>query len=126
MSFSSRILSSLLTAALPAMLTAQVPAKAPAKASAKAAAPASSNGIKVGDDVEVVTGFGWTPAKVLAINGNSYRVLTNGVQVNKDYPSEVRRLGAATAQDHANGQYRLGDRVQVNIQGTWTEGKVIA
>jgi len=126
MSFSSRILSSLLTAALPAMLTAQAPPKAPAKAPAKAAAPASSNGIKVGDDVEVVTGFGWTPAKVLAINGNSYRVLTNGVQVNKDYPSEVRRLGAATAQDHANGQYRLGDRVQVNIQGTWTDGKVIA
>jgi hypothetical protein len=28
----------------------------------------------VGDAVEVVTGFGWTPAKVVAINGNSYLV----------------------------------------------------
>jgi hypothetical protein len=105
----------LLGAALSAMLAAQTPAKA----------PATSNGIKVGDSVEVVTGFGWTAAKVLAINGNSYRVLANGIQVTKDYPSEVRRLGAATAKDHANGQYRLGDRVQVNIQGTWTDGKVI-
>jgi hypothetical protein len=113
---SNRIFASIfLGAALSAMLAAQTPAKA----------PAASNSIKVGDSVEVVTGFGWTPAKVLAINGNSYRVLANGVQVTKDYPSEVRRVGASTAQDHANGQYRLGDRVQVNIQGTWTDGKVI-
>jgi hypothetical protein len=88
-------------------------------------AQASSNGIKVGDAVEVVTGFGWTPAKVLAIQGNNYRVLTNGVQVTKTYPSEVRRLGGATAGDHAAGQYRLGDRVQVNVNGQWMEGKVI-
>jgi hypothetical protein len=86
---------------------------------------ASANGIKVGDDVEVVTGFGWTPAKVIAISGNSYRVDVSGIQVTKDYPAEVRRLGAATAEDHANGQYRLGDRVQVNIQGQWIDGKVI-
>ena len=85
-----------------------------------------SNGIKVGDSVEVLTGFGWTPAKVLAINGNSYRVLTNGAQVTKDYPNEVRRLGAPTAQDRANGQYRLGDRVQVNFEGRWIDTKVIA
>jgi hypothetical protein len=52
-------------------------------------------------------------------------VLANGVQVTKDYPSEVRRVGAASAQDHANGQYRLGDRVQVNVDGRWTDGKVI-
>ena len=54
-----------------------------------------------------------TLAKVVAVNGNSYRVLVNGVQVTKDYPAEVRRLGAASAGDHAQGQYRLGDRVQV-------------
>src|ERR1700761_2804614 len=36
------------------------------------------NGIKVGDSVEVVTGSGWTPAKVVAVNGNSYRVLVYG------------------------------------------------
>jgi len=82
-------------------------------------------GIKVGDSVEVVTGFGWTPARVLAISGNSYRVVTNGVQVTKDYPVEVRRIGAATAQDHANGQYRLGDRVQVHLEGQWIDARII-
>ena len=86
---------------------------------------ASSNGINVGDSVEVVTGFGWTPAKVLAIQGNNYRVWVNGVQVTKTYPAELRRIGAATAQDHAAGQYRLGDRVQVNVNGQWMEGKVV-
>jgi hypothetical protein len=74
----------------------------------------------------VLTGFGWTPAKVLAIAGNSYRVMTNGVQVTKDYPTEVRRLGAPTARDRANGQYRLGDAVQVHADGRWVAGKVIA
>ena len=46
--------------------------------------------------VAVVTGFGWTPARVLAINGNSYRVLANGVPVTKDYPADVRRIGAVS------------------------------
>src|SRR5712691_1323529 len=75
---------------------AQAGARGGASGSPGAAQPGSANGIKVGDAVEVVTGFGWTPAKVLAINGNSYRVLTNGVQVTKDYPAEVRRIGEAT------------------------------
>ena len=88
-------------------------------------AQGQANGIKVGDAVEVLTGFGWTPAKILAINGNSYRVLANGIQVTKDYPAEVRRVGGATAQDHASGQYRLGDRVQVNVEGRWVESKII-
>jgi hypothetical protein len=87
---------------------------------------AESNGIRVGDQVEVVTGFGWTPAKVLAISGNSYRVLANGVQVTKDYPSEVRRIGPLTARDHAAGQYALGDRVVAHVDGGWVEGKVVA
>jgi hypothetical protein len=99
--------------------------EAQAEARGAASPQTGTNGIKVGDSVEVVTGFGWTPAKVLAINGNSYRVLTNGIQVTKDYPSEVRRIGPATAQDHANGQYRLGDRVQVNFEGRWIDSKII-
>ena len=103
----------------------QTPAEAQAVARGAATPQTESNGIKVGDAVEVVTGFGWTPAKVLAISGNSYRVLTNGVQVTKDYPSEVRRIGGATAQDHASGQYRLGDRVQVNVDGRWIDGKIV-
>jgi hypothetical protein len=104
----------------------QTPAEAQADARGGATAPAGSNGIAVGENIEVTTAAGWTPARVLAINGNSYRVLVNGVQVNKDYPAEVRRVGAATAQDHANGQYRLGDRVQVNVQGRSIEGKIVA
>jgi hypothetical protein len=105
-----------LLVALPALLAAQVTAATP---------QARSNGFRVGDTVEVVTAAGWTQAKVLATNGNSYRVFVNGVQVTKDYPSELRRIGPATAQDHANGQYRLGDRVQVNVNGSWVESKVI-
>jgi len=89
------------------------------------AAQTSSNGIKVGDSVEVITGFGWTPAKVIAIQGNNYRVNVNGIVVTKTYPDEVRRVGGATAQDHAAGQYRLGDRVQVNVNGQWMEGKIV-
>ena len=89
------------------------------------AAGAGANGINVGDAVEVLTGFGWTPAKVVAISGNSYRVLVNGIQVTKDYPAEVRRVGAATAHDHASGQYRLGDPVQVNVDGRWTDGRIV-
>jgi len=84
-----------------------------------------TNGIKVGDAVEVVTGSGWTPAKVVAVNGNSYRVLVYGVQVTKDYPAEVRRLGAASAHDHAQGQYRLGDRVEVNVGGRWISSRIV-
>jgi len=96
------------------------------RAPAQGAAPqTSSNGIRVGDAVEVITGFGWTPAKVLAIQGNNYRVDVNGIQVTKTYPDEVRRVGGATAQDHAAGQYRLGDRVQVNVNGQWMDGKII-
>ena len=85
----------------------------------------AGNGIKVGDAVEVVTGFGWTRAKVVAVYGNSYRVQVNGVQVTKDYPAEVRRLGAASARDHAQGQYRLGDRVQVNVGGRWISSRIV-
>jgi hypothetical protein len=85
----------------------------------------SSNGINVGDSVEVITGFGWSRGKVISIQGNNYRVDVNGVQITKTYPSEVRRIGAATAQDHAAGQYRLGDRVQVNVNGQWMEGKIV-
>jgi hypothetical protein len=93
--------------------------------SGSAPAQMASTGIKIGDAVEVVTGFGWTPAQVIAINGNSYRVLVLGQQVSKDYPIEVRRIGGATAQDHANGQYRLGDAVQVNLQGRWIDSKIV-
>jgi hypothetical protein len=120
---SGRVLAAiLLGAVLPAMLAAQTTSGVRSQAPST---QASSNAIKVGDSVEVVTGFGWTPAQVIAIQGNDYRVLVNGIQVTKTYPAEVRRVGAATAQDHAAGQYRLGDRVQVNVNGQWMEGKIV-
>ncbi len=107
----------------------QTPAEAQAQARVSNAAPQTAareaNGIKVGDSVQVLTGFGWSPAKVVAINGNSYKVLVAGIQVTKDYPAEVRRVGAPNAHDNANGQYRLGDYVQVNVQGQWIEGKIV-
>ena len=105
---------------------AEADARGAASQQGAASGQAESNGIKVGDDVQVITGFGWTPAKVLAISGNSYRVNVNGIAVTKDYPSEVRRVGGLTARDHANGQYVIGDYVQVNVQGQWTNGKVVA
>jgi hypothetical protein len=86
---------------------------------------AGPNGIKIGDAVEVVTAGGWTPARVLAIQGNNYKVNVNGVVVIKTYPNEVRRQGALGAQDHAAGQYRVGDRVQVLVQGQWIESKIV-
>jgi hypothetical protein len=98
---------------------------ADAQADARVAAPQTSNGIKVGDSVEVLTGFGWTPARVIAIQGNNYKVNVNGVQVVKTYPNEVRRQGALAAQDHAAGQYRVGDRVQVLVEGRWIESKIV-
>lgn len=103
----------------------QTAAEEKALASGAAAQPDSSNGIKVGDSVEVITGFGWSRGKVLAIQGNNYRVNVNGIEVTKSYPAEVRRMGGATAQDHAAGQYRLGDRVQVNVNGQWMDGKIV-
>jgi hypothetical protein len=97
-----------------------------AEAHNAAGPPVSGVGIKVGDTVEVLTAGGWMTARVLAINGNSYRVhAANGGEVWKPYPAELRRMGAATAQDHANGQYRLGDRVQVLVDGRWVESKIV-
>ena len=122
----SRARSSLLLLVLPAALAAQSQADARGAAARQGAVQTESNGIKVGDDVEALTGFGWTPAKVIAVSGNRYRVLTNGVQVTKDYPTEVRRLGGPTAQDRANGQYLIGDPVMVKVEGSWMAGKVVA
>ncbi len=83
-------------------------------------------GIKVGDTVSVLTGFGWIDGRVLAVRGNSFYVHSQtGVDVWKDYPSEVHRLGAPTAADHAAGIYQLHDRVQVNVAGQWLEGTIV-
>src|ERR1051325_7096192 len=91
---------------------------------AQPAHPAGSNGINVGDTVEVVTAQGWTLARVVAVNGNQYKVRVGAYDVTKTYPGEVRRQGRLTAQDHAAGQYRAGERVQVMFVGRWVESKI--
>jgi hypothetical protein len=112
----------------------QTPAEAAADARAAAAAPAAHpavaqsgtgpGGFKVGDKVRVLFD-GWQVSTVLQIHGNSYVVrMPNGVEVSKMWPMEVRRVGALTAEDHAAGQYDLHDRVQVLVNGKWTNGEI--
>ncbi len=85
---------------------------------------AGAGGFKVGDKVRVLSS-GWQDATVLQIHGRSYFVrLSNGIEVSKDWPTEVRRIGALTAADHAAGQYDAHERVQVNINGRWAEGTI--
>ncbi|HTS63065.1 MAG TPA: hypothetical protein VMH28_13640, partial [Candidatus Acidoferrales bacterium] len=105
----------------------QTPAEAQAAARGGPAVPAQAQagpGFKVGDRVRVLA-VGWQEATILQIRGRSYYVrLSNGIEVSKDWPTEVRRLGALTAADHAAGQYDAHDRVQVNINGRWAEGTI--
>jgi len=85
---------------------------------------AGPGGFKVGDTVRVLFN-GWQEAKVLQVRGRSYFVrLPNGVEVSKEWPVEVRRMGKLTAEDHAAGQYDAHERVQVLINGRWAEGEV--
>jgi protein involved in polysaccharide export with SLBB domain len=81
-------------------------------------------GFKVGDTVRVLID-GWQEAQVIQVHGASYVVhLPNGVDVSKLWPTEVRRVGKLTAEDHAAGQYDRGDRVQVLVNSRWMEGEV--
>lgn len=58
--------------------------------------------------------------------GNFYFVrLDNGIEVSKSWPYEVRRQGKLTAEDHANGQWDLHDKVQVLVNGRWMEGEIV-
>ncbi len=83
-----------------------------------------SDGFKVGDTVRILAD-GWQEARIIQIHGNSYVVhLSNGVDVSKLWPLEVRRVGKLTDADHAMGQYDLHDRVQVLVNGRWMEGEV--
>ena len=106
----------------------QTPAEAQAAARGGPVVPAQAQagpgGFKVGDRVRVLAA-GWQEATILQIRGRSYYVrLSNGIEVSKDWPTEVRRLGTSTAADHAAGQYDAHDRVQVNINGRWAEGTI--
>jgi hypothetical protein len=88
------------------------------------ASQGGSGGFKAGDTVRVLIN-GWQEAKVIQVNGRGYVVhLSNGVEVSKIWPDEVRRVGKLTAEDHAAGQYDKGERVQVLVNGKWMEGEV--
>jgi len=83
-----------------------------------------AGGFNVGDTVRVLSD-GWQEAKIIQVHGNSYLVhMPNGVDVSKFWPTEVRRLGKLTAEDHAMGQYDVHDRVQVLVNGKWMEGEI--
>jgi hypothetical protein len=74
-----------LIAIAPAVAHAQSPA--PAKA-------ADANGFRIGDVVEINTGFGWMNATILTAKDNVYRVRSEiGVDITKTYPDELRRIG---------------------------------
>lgn len=111
-------------AALLAMCHPQTPQEA--QVTARAAGQPDANGFKVGDTVQVNTGFGWMDGRILAINGNNYRVHTqNGIDVDKTYPAELHRTGPLNDHDHAAGIYDLHDRVQVNFEGRWIDSEVL-
>jgi len=103
------------------------PPKGAAGRAGQAVPQADANGFKVGDKVQISTGFGWIEGTILSANGNNYRVRSEiGIELTKTYPSELRRIGPLTDRDKAAGQYLLHDRVQVNVNGAWVDGEIIA
>ncbi|HSR08711.1 MAG TPA: hypothetical protein VLM42_16295 [Bryobacteraceae bacterium] len=97
-----------------------------AQTAARAASQGDPNGFKIGDTVQINTAFGWIEGRILAINGNDYRVhAQSGVDVTKTYPAELHRTGPLNDHDHASGLYDLHDRVQVNFEGRWIDSEVL-
>lgn len=107
-----------------------VQSAAEAQAAARAAlagpvAGAGPGGFKVGDRVRILTN-GWQEGTVTAVHGTFYVVRMDvGIEVSKMWPTEVRRIGKLTAEDHAAGQYDAHDHVQALFNGKWTEGEVL-
>ena len=72
----------------------------PATAAVGATAPpgtgtgqSQGGGYRVGEKVQVNTGFGWVTAQILKIDGNRYYVHTGAGDIWKYYPAEVRGAG---------------------------------
>ena len=104
-------------AVLPATATASTPPET---------GQSQGGGYKVGDKVQVNTGFGWIAAQILKIDGNRYYVHTGAGDIWKYYPAEVRGAGGAlTSQDRANGHYQLHDKVSVHVDGHWETGEIV-
>jgi hypothetical protein len=96
-------------------------------AEAKASPQADTNGFKIGETVSVATAGGWYAAVILRANGDSYFVrLGPSIEVWKSYPTELRRIGPLTDVDKARGLFALHEKVQVNVEGKWVEGEIIA
>ena len=86
-------------AAAPLVLVCLAPAvraqTTPPPTGRSAAAAADANGFKIGDRVQILTGFGWIEGTILATRGNDYRVRAQtGIELTKRYPDELRRIGA--------------------------------
>jgi hypothetical protein len=101
-------------------------AQAAVRAALSGPAPgAGPGGFKVGDRVRILTN-GWQEGTVTAIHGTFYVVRMDvGIEVSKMWPTEVRRMGKLTAEDHAAGQYDAHDHVQALFNGKWTEGEIL-
>jgi hypothetical protein len=96
----------------------------PGMAGNPAAGAVGAGGFKAGDRVRVLSD-GWQEAQVLQVHGTGFVVrMGNGVEVEKFWPNEVRRIGTLTAEDHAAGQYDKGDRVEVLVNGRWMQGEI--
>jgi hypothetical protein len=83
------------------------------------------SGLRVGDKVQVNTGFGWITGQIMKIDGNRLYVHTGAGDIWKYYPTEVRSAGGLKAQDRANGHYQLHDKVQVHVDGHWEMGEIV-
>ena len=108
----------------------QTPAEAQSAtggAAAQASQQPDANGFKIGETVSVATAGGWYAAVILRANGDSYLVrLGPSLEVVKSYPAELRRTGPLTDVDRARGLFALHDKVQVNVEGRWVDGEIIA
>jgi hypothetical protein len=95
-------------------------------APAGAATEPDRNGFKIGDEVRAATAGGWYRATILQRNGDSYRVRFNAsAEAWKTYPIELRRNGPLNDVDRARGLFDMNEKVQVNVEGKWVDGKVV-
>ena len=87
----------LTTGTISARLTAQESTPQKAAGRGGAAPKADVNGFRVGDRVQINTGFGWIEGTILSASGNNYRVRSQtGIEVTKTFPGELRRIGPPT------------------------------
>jgi hypothetical protein len=108
----------------------QTAGQAPSAPGAAGAAPAAGpdkNGFTIGEEVNAATAGGWYAARILRANGDAYYVRFGpSTEAWKNYPTELRRLGPLTDMDRARGLFAMGEKVQVNVEGQWIDGEIVA